>query len=228
MNMNSRSQTAVERPRRRPGAPRRRPRFASKQEQLLVAARGIVSAGGFHDLRMLTVAAAARVSVGSVYRYHRSKAELCAALVARVSSRELEVIEEALARGGPPASRLAAAVTAFARRALESPRLAYAMLAEPVDEAVDRVRLEYRAAITRAFERLIEQAVEARAFARVPVRTAAACVVGAFLEALVGPLAPGRLRRADQAAFIDDVARMCLAIVGPRRRPRARRRRRSR
>src|SRR6266571_8434202 len=96
-------------------------RFETKQDHILKAARRIVGDGGFRDLQMLTVAAAAGVAVGSVYRYYPSKAELCAALVARVSARELEVIEAALAADGPEPARLAACVETFARRALQNP-----------------------------------------------------------------------------------------------------------
>jgi AcrR family transcriptional regulator len=189
-------------------------RFQTKQDHILKAARRIVSDGGFHDLQMLTVAAAAGVAVGSVYRYYPSKAELCAALVARVSARELEVIEALLRADSPEPARLVAAVETFARRALQSPRLAYAMIAEPVDEEVDRVRLEYRAAISHAFERVIAAGGRSGAFRPVAARTAAACIVGAFMEALVGPLAPDNPREAaDKTPFVEELAGLCLAML---------------
>lgn len=189
-------------------------RFETKQDALLSVARQIVSDGGFRDLQMATVASAAGVSVGSVYRYFASKAELCAALVARVSERELQVLEELLAAESGHAERLSAAVSAFARRALQNPRLAYAMIAEPVDEEVDKVRLEYRAAISRAFERLITDGIRKGELMPTSSRTAAACVVGAFMEALVGPLAPDEAHdERARAAFAREIAELCTRML---------------
>jgi len=191
-----------------------RNRFQAKRDHILKAARRIVSEGGFHDLQMLAVAAAAGVSVGSVYRYYPSKSELCAALVARVSARELSVIEAALATEGTEPARLVAAVETFARRALQNPRLAYAMIHEPVDEEVDRVRLEYRAAISHAFERLIVAGRRSGAFRPVTARTAAACIVGALMEALVGPLAPDNPREAaERTPFVEELSSLCVAML---------------
>src|SRR5262249_37082225 len=169
-----------------------RNRFQAKRDHILKAARRIVSEGGFHDLQMLAVAAAAGVSVGSVYRYYPSKSELCAALVARVSARELSVIEAALATEGTEPARLVVAVETFARRALQNPRLAYAMIHEPVDEEVDRVRLEYRAAISHAFERLIVAGSDLQAYLARLEGTGAPHSVAARVRARGEAAAPAR------------------------------------
>ncbi|WP_049976093.1 hypothetical protein [Azospirillum sp. B506] len=111
--------------------------------------------------------------------------------------------------------RLAAAVYAFARRAARGRRLAYAMIAEPVDAAIDDARLVYRKALGEVFLRLVSEGVGNGELPPQDAAISAACIVGACLEGLVGPLAP-------QAASIHDagvglaesIARFCLRAVG--------------
>ncbi|WP_189991558.1 TetR family transcriptional regulator [Thalassobaculum fulvum] len=187
-------------------------RSERRRRDLLAAARRVVSDGGFRDLQMLAVAAAAGTAVGTIYRYYPTKAELCAALVAEVSARELEVIRSICEADGAPGQRLRDAVSAFARRALHNRRLAYAMIAEPVEAAVDDARLEWRRRIGEALAGLIADGVARGAFRPVDPKLAAACVVGAFMEALVGPLTPATLLD-DDDKLAADIAGLCLAIV---------------
>jgi hypothetical protein len=89
---------------------------------------------------------------------------------------------------GTPSARLLLAVEAFAVRALRSPRLAFALIAEPVDALVDAQRLRYRHAYADLFEKLIIQGIESGEFAPQPASVSAAALVGVIAESLVGPL----------------------------------------
>ena len=60
------------------------------------------------------------------------------------------------------AERIAAAVETFARRALQGRRLAWALLAEPVDPAVEAERLQFRRAYADAFAATIADGVARR------------------------------------------------------------------
>jgi len=86
------------------------------------------------------VARRAGVATGSVYRHFPSKAELFTEVFRRASQREIDVMHEVAQAHPerPAAERLAAAAEAFARRALASPVRAYALLAEPVDPAIEQ------------------------------------------------------------------------------------------
>jgi AcrR family transcriptional regulator len=84
--------------------------------------------------------------------------------------------------------RVAAAVEAFARRALAGPVMAYALLAEPVDPAVEAERLRFRTGYRDAFARVLEDGVRDGELRPHDTRTVAAAYVGALGEALVGPL----------------------------------------
>ncbi len=191
-------------------------RLADKRASILMAARDLVADGGWTAAQVDTVAAKAGVATGTVYRHWSSKAELCAEIVATVSAREVGIVAAVADADGAPAEKLEAAIRTFAGRALRGRRLAYALIAEPVDPEVETVRLDYRAQLARCFERVLREGIMRGAFPPLDPAVAAACIVGAFMEALVGPLAPakGTGPRADRA-LVDQITHFCLrASIG--------------
>lgn len=186
-------------------------RLADKRARILAAARALVADGGWQAAQVDNVAAKAGVATGTVYRHWSSKAELCAEIVASVSAREVGIVQAVVEADGAPAEKLDAAIRTFAGRALRGRRLAYALIAEPVDPEVETVRLDYRAQLARCFERILRQGIMRGAFPRLDPAVAAACIVGAFMEALVGPLAPakGTGARADRH-LVDQITQFCL------------------
>jgi AcrR family transcriptional regulator len=191
-------------------------RLADKRARILTAARDLVADGGWPAAQVDHVAAKAGVATGSVYSHWSSKAELCAEIVATVSAREVGIVKAVADADGSPVERLEAAIRTFAGRALRGRRLAYALIAEPVDPEVETVRLDYRAQLARCFEGILREGIMRGAFPRLDPAVAAACIVGAFMEALVGPLAPARGTgpRADRH-LIEQITQFCLrASVG--------------
>ena len=191
-------------------------RLADKRARILTAARDLVADGGWPAAQVDHVAAKAGVATGSVYRHWSSKAELCAEIVATVSAREVAIVKAVAGADGSPVERLEAAIRTFAARALRGRRLAYALIAEPVDPEVETVRLDYRAQLARCFEGILREGIMRGVFPRLDPAVAAACIVGAFMEALVGPLAPakGTGPRADRH-LIEQITQFCLrASVG--------------
>ena len=193
-----------------PSLPIRTPRKPQKHAQILAAARQIVSEVGFHEASIAAVAAASDISTGSVYSYFASKAELMAEIVSVVSQRELNVLTDIVAGDGPVAERLVAAVETLAKRAFQNRRLAWSMIAEPADPAVDATRLHYRRAIALQFEKLVREGIDTGNFRKVDAEAASAVIVGGFMEALIGPLSPERpiaSGRSDEiAAALADLA----------------------
>ena len=189
-------------------------RLEDNRARILAAARDLVAEGGWQRAHVATVAAKAGLATGTVYRYFPSKAELFAEVLANVSRRERDVVAAIVDGEGSPAARLKGAVAAFAKRALRGRRLAYALIAEPCDPEIDRARLQWRAALGEEFVRLITLGQEAGAFRGSDARITASCVVGAVMEALVGPLTPEVIED-DTAAerFIAEITEACLAIV---------------
>jgi len=164
-------------------------RKAATRERVIAAALEQVAEGGYASASVQAVAGRAGLAVGTIYRHFPSKAELFAEVFRRASQRELDVLVEVSAgeeRGA--AERVATAVEAFARRALAGPVLAFALLAEPVDPAVESERLRLRRGYRDAFARVLEDGVASGELRPHDVHTLAAVLVGGLGEALVGPL----------------------------------------
>ena len=60
-------------------------RLQDKRSRILEAARVLVSEGGWQEAQVASVAAAAGIATGTVYRYFPSKAELFAEVLSLVS-----------------------------------------------------------------------------------------------------------------------------------------------
>src|SRR5579872_3484744 len=196
-----------------------------KRNRILQAVRAVVGEVGFRGAQVSLVAEAADVATGTVYRHFPSKGELFAEALALNAGHEVGVVAAVAESEGTAAMRLADAVRVFAHRALSAPRLAYAMMAEPAEPEVDAARLKYRRAFADIFERLIEDGVRSGEFPPQNARTAAACVMGAMNEGLLGPLAPPEYREEQRArrgvlpdsrALLDTITAFCLQAVSAR------------
>jgi AcrR family transcriptional regulator len=183
------------------------------RERIVHAAHALIARGGYREAQVASVAAGAGVATGSVYRHFPSKADLFAEVFRRASQREVDATRAAAqAAGGPASQRLAAAVETFARRALRGRRLAWALLAEPVDPAVEAERLAFRRAYAADFARVLRDGVAAGELAPQNVELTAAALVGALGEALVGPLSPSE-DDVDADALVADLVTFCLRAV---------------
>ncbi len=184
-----------------------------KRNRILQAVRQVVGEIGFHGAQVATVAEAAGVATGTVYRYFPSKGELFAEALALNAQHEVDVVAAVGAAEGSAASRLADALRVFADRAVRARRLAWAMIAEPSEPEVDAARLVYRRAFAAVFERLIRDGVRRGEFPAQNAAASAACVMGALSEGLIGPLAPEAPELADNRALVDAIIGFCLQAV---------------
>ncbi|NVK38029.1 MAG: TetR/AcrR family transcriptional regulator [Gammaproteobacteria bacterium] len=163
---------------------------AGTRERILKEARALVAQGGFAAAAVAQVASRSDIATGTIYRHFPSKAELVAEVFRHATERELSAVTTATQEGESCRQRLLNAVDTFADRALRAPRLAYALIAEPVDPLVEKERLSYRFAYAEAFEDLINEGVSKEEFVPQNASISAAALVGMLSEALVGPLAP--------------------------------------
>jgi AcrR family transcriptional regulator len=177
--------------------PRTEARKAAVRERIVEAAIAQLEDGGYASATVSAVARRAGVATGSVYRHFPSKSELLAEVFRRATQREVDVLTAIAAdEGRPVVERLAACVEAFARRALAAPTRAYALIAEPADPAVDAERLVYRRGYRDVFKKLLDEGVERGELAPHDTELAAAALVGAIAESLVGPLSVSQNGRA--------------------------------
>ncbi len=151
------------------------------------------------------------MSPGTVYNHVDGKAELVAEVFRAVCGREVAAVESAVRPAGGTASRITALVETFALRALKSPRLAYALLVEPVDARVDELRLEFRVAFRDIAAAAIETGVAAHELPAQDPQVVAAALVGAIGEALVGPLSGD-----PDPAVIPELVSFSLRSIGVR------------
>jgi AcrR family transcriptional regulator len=156
--------------------------------RILRVAHEIVAREGFGAASVAAVAERAGVATGTVYRHFASKADLFAEVFRRAAQHEVDAVAQA--------DTLAEAVETFARRALAGRRLAWALLAEPVDPVVEAERLAYRRAY---FERLVDDELTA------------AALVGAIGEVLVGPLSPTGADL-DEDALVANLVSLCQRL----------------
>jgi AcrR family transcriptional regulator len=188
-------------------------RLAARRSAILTAARNAAAEGGMAAVQIAPIAVRANVAAGTVYRYFPSKADLISELIADVSRDELSAIRRAADAAPGPSSALAAAVTTVAVHALSQRKLAWGILAEPVDVDVTASRLTSRRAVADEIAGRIDAAVRAGHLPAQDTNLAATALLGALHESLVGPLAnmddPGKLRDAVQTVTL-----LALRAVG--------------
>lgn len=116
---------------------------------------------------------------------------------------------------GAASDRLAGIVDIRVERVLRRPRLASAMLAESLAPALEATRLVYRKSFHDLFARVMDQAIAAAECSAFDVHTAAACMIGAFDETLIWPIA---FRTGDVEATalrIEFVVGVCMNGIAP-------------
>lgn len=163
-------------------------RLDATRSRIVDAAHDLVAEHGYAGCSVALVAESAQVATGSVYRHFPDKAALFAEVFHTSTQREVDAVAAAAAGPGPVAARFTRGVETFAHRALASPRLAYALIAEPVDPRIETERLVFRRAWRDLFAALVAEAVAAGEVPPQDPEVSAAAVVGALAEALVAPL----------------------------------------
>ena len=177
--------------------------------RISAAALRLVAEGGYQAAAISRVAQAAGVGTGTVYRHFPSKADLLAEVFRMASQREVDAVAAAVTVPGPAVHRLAVAAETFARRALQGRRLAWALLAEPVDPAVEAERLVFRRAYRDVFAAVLEDGIASGELPDQDRELTAAALVGAIGEALVGPLSP-TAAGGDPDRLVRDLVTFCL------------------
>jgi AcrR family transcriptional regulator len=186
---------------------------AQTRAQIVRAAHELIARGGYRAASIAAVARRAHVATGSVYRHFPSKAELFAEVFRSASQREVDAVAAAAAgAAGPTPARIAAAVEVFAQRALAGRRLAWALLAEPVDPAVEAERLVFRRAYRDVFTAILADGVSAGELPAQDCELSATALVGAIGEALVGPTSP--TAAGATPALARELSAFCLRAVG--------------
>lgn len=188
-------------------------RRAEVRGRITTAARELIAEGGYVAAPVAAVADRAGVAVGTVYRHFTSKSDLFAEVFREASQHEVDAMREATATGGTASERVAVGVEIFARRALRGRRLAWALLAEPVDPAVEAERLHFRESYQDVLAEVLADGIEAGELPEQDPAATAAALVGAIGESLVGPLSP-TANGGDPDAMIAALISFCIRAIG--------------
>ncbi|MEQ9144096.1 MAG: TetR/AcrR family transcriptional regulator [Parvibaculaceae bacterium] len=188
-------------------------RLAENRRRILDAARDLVSEGGFAKAQITAVAKRAGLATGTLYRYFPSKDDLCRQVFREVSSREMNLLAGIAASERPALDRLERVLRSFSGRALKNRRLAYALLAEPVDVALAEERTRFRRTHAAIFTRIIDDAIAEGSIAPCDSKFSAACMAGAIPTALIGPLAPSA-EDLEADTVLNEIVRFCFGALG--------------
>jgi AcrR family transcriptional regulator len=185
-------------------------RRTEARARIVRAALELVARGGYREAQVAAVAKRAGVATGTVYRHFPSKADLLTEVFRTASQHEVDAVAAATeAAGAGAADRIVAAAETFARRALRGRRLAWALLAEPVDPAVEAERLVFRRAYADVFAHAIADGTAGGELPPQDAGLTARMLVGAIGEALVGPLSPTH-DDVDADALVAHLITFCL------------------
>lgn len=165
---------------------------AGTRERLLTAAQELIEEGGYSAASVIAIAERAGLAAGTLYRHFASKEDLFVEVFRAVCSREERAMRLAAetSQAADAAERLEIVLATFAQRALRNPRLAWALIAEPVDPRVDAERLAYRARYAELIAAGLRDGIDAGELPAQNADLTAAALVGGCGEALVGPLSP--------------------------------------
>lgn len=184
------------------------------RDRLIRAAREVLERGGYATASVLAIAERASVSAGALYRHFPSKAELFVEVFRAAADAELAALRTATTAERSAATRLETVVAAYARRALHNPRLAWALVYEPVDPLVDAERLVYRRSYCRGMAALLREGIAAGELPAEDPDLTAAAIVGAIAETLVGPLAPAGGTTTSESEVVAGLVRFCRRAIG--------------
>jgi AcrR family transcriptional regulator len=164
-------------------------RLDAQRARIIDAATALLGEQGYAGCSMVAVSTRAGVASGTVYNHFAGKSDLVAEVFRTVVGREVAAVRASVQTDDCAADRPVALIETFSGRALKAPRLAYALLAEPVDPVVDALRLEFRVAFRDIAAVLITDGIRSGELPPQNAAVVAAALVGAIGEALVGPLA---------------------------------------
>jgi AcrR family transcriptional regulator len=189
--------------------------------RLLHAAVEVLEAGGYTAASVAAIAERAGVATGTLYRHFPSKADLFVELFRAIGDAELGAMRGAAATTRSAGEELDAVIATFAGRAMSRPRLAWALVYEPLDPVVDVERVRYRRDYARRMAAFVRERVDHGELPDQDPDTTAAALIGGIVEALVSPLSPVAGGNADPDAVIAALTAFCRRAVGAQAAPAA-------
>jgi AcrR family transcriptional regulator len=180
------------------------------------SAQELIEEGGYGAASVVAIADRAGVAAGTLYRHFPSKQELFVEVFRSVCAREERAMRQAAEQMSDRTApqRLEGVLASFAERALRNPRLAWALIAEPVDPLVDAERLAYRERYAQVIAQDLRAGIAAGELPEQNAELTAAALVGGCGEALVGPLSPVSSQKPSNADVVAALKTFVRRAVG--------------
>lgn len=187
-------------------------RLRQNREAILQAAKQLISQGGIKDAQIQAMADLAGVSNGLVYRYFDNKNHIIIEVLSEAIMRETDILKQIAGQEGPAQDKLHKAVRVFVKRALSNPKLAYSLMLEPADAAVEEARFKSKQIVKEAIEHILKEGQAQAVFEFEDVSVTAQCIVGAMTFAVIEPLSLNP-QAMNKEVFSTQVADFCLKAV---------------
>ncbi|PCH97899.1 MAG: TetR family transcriptional regulator [Gammaproteobacteria bacterium] len=188
---------------------------AYKYQKIIDITQQQIAKAGFASVFMADIAQQAGIATGTLYRYFANKQQLCGEVFRIYTEIEVNLVQQLANQPDKnPTDKLINAITSFARRAIKSRHLAWSLIAEPLDPALESQRLKYRQAYCDIYSVLIDEGIKQQHFRQQNAAISAAAIVGALAESLVGPLAKTTPSPIDDKQLINNIVAFCLFALG--------------
>lgn len=188
---------------------------ALKYQKIIDVTQQQIAKAGFASVFMANIAQQAGIATGTLYRYFANKQQLCGEVFRIYTKIEVNLVQQLAAQPNKnPVDKLVDAITTFAHRAIKSRHLAWSLIAEPLDPALESQRLKYRQAYCDIYRILIEEGIKQQYFRPQNAAISAAAIVGALAESLISPLAKTTQSPIDDEQLISNIVAFCLFALG--------------
>ena len=191
-------------------------RMEQNRQSILQSARELIAGGGFKDAQVQAIADKSGVSSGLVYRYFENKNQILIEVLSQAIKGEVDILNQIAKTDWTSTEKLTKAVTAFVKRALNSPQLAYSLMFEPVDPTIEHERFRSKQLIKQSIKEILAEGKVNGEFEFEDLNTAALCVVGAMTFVVIEPLNPSRNVMFDdgyKGYFVKQIADFCVNAI---------------
>lgn len=184
------------------------------RERLIEAAAELIGEGGCGAASVGALTHRAGLTPGALYRHFPSKSELLVEVLRSLAHAELDAMRAAADGETDAAERLDAVISSYVRRALARPRLAWALIYEPVDPPVDVERLVFRRTYRDGMAELLRAGIKAGRFTAEDPELIAAAIIGVISETLLGPLSPLGESPPEREHILRAILTLCRGLAG--------------
>ncbi|WP_028357183.1 TetR/AcrR family transcriptional regulator [Brackiella oedipodis] len=163
-------------------------RLAENRQAILDSTRHLLSQGGFANALVHNIAEDAGISSGLVYQYFKNKNAILIETLQSATQKEVDVLSAIASSELKSEDKLYKAVRVFVKRALNNPRLAYALMFEPINSDLEYARFNCKELLKQQILKIVTQCLKHKHYSAGKLNTLALCIVGTMTYAVIEDL----------------------------------------